>query len=99
MSEENNGNKPNQLLLLMVEMRGELGAIRELVTNQGKNTNQRIDDLKEALDARMRAQEKDVDNLNNALSSINIKSASTGGFAGGLAAVTIELIKMFMMGR
>ncbi|WP_072670515.1 hypothetical protein [Vibrio injensis] len=88
----------HQMLMLMVEMRSELGAIRELVTNQGKHTNQRIDDLKAALDARMKAQEKDIDDLNTALSNVNLKSASTGGLAGGLAAVAVELAKLMMKG-
>lgn len=87
-----------QMLLVMAEMRGELRSIRELVTTQHQHTNQRIDDLKASLDARLLAQEKDIDDLNKAVGNVALKSASAGGATGGLAAVAVELIKMVVQG-
>jgi|GEM_PF-6352391 len=87
-----------RMLMLMVEMRTELGAIRELVTTQGRHTNQRIDDLQKALDARLQAQEKDIDDLNQSVGRIALKSAGTGGLAGGVTAIAVELVKQLIQG-
>lgn len=88
----------HQILMLMVEMRSELGAIRELVTTQGVHTNQRIDDLSNAVNQRLTTAETDIDNLSKDFRLVSLKSASSGGLSGALAAIGIELVKLLTKG-
>lgn len=88
----------HQMLMIMVEMRSELGAIRELVTNQGLHTNQRIEDLSKAINTRLDTAEKDIDVLTKSMSTINLRNATSGGVSGALAAIAIELVKLLTKG-
>lgn len=60
MTAETQGTDP-QLLMLLGEIKGELGGIRAQIKATNEATNQRIDDLTKAVNQRIDDHQKDVE--------------------------------------
>jgi len=84
-----------QVLLALGNIQGELRGIRDMVHKGQETTNQRIDDLKEAVTERIDGLEGRVTRLEGDHGKLMVKTASLGGIAGGAMTALVEVIRYF----
>ncbi|WP_249214319.1 hypothetical protein [Burkholderia cenocepacia] len=85
----------NQVLLALGTIQGELRGIREMVQHGQQATNQRIDDLKEAVTERIDGLEGRVKTLEGDHGKLMAKTAGLGGVAGGAMTALVEVVRYF----
>ncbi|MCM2484325.1 hypothetical protein [Burkholderia glumae] len=89
----------NQVLLALGTIQGELRGIREMVQHGQRATNQRIDDLKEAVTERIDCLEGRVKTLEGDHGKLMAKTAGLGGVAGGAMTALVEVVRYFATKR
>ncbi|WP_346281896.1 hypothetical protein [Burkholderia cenocepacia] len=88
----------DKVLLALGNIQGELRGIREMVQHGQQATNQRIDDLKQAISDRMDTLEGRVSTLENGQGKLMMKTASYGGVAGAAITAMVELARFIKGG-
>ena len=94
-----NGNDSNdKVLLALGQIKGELSGIRSMVQSGQQATNQRIDDLKQAVTQRIDGIEGRVATLESGKGRLMMKTTGYGGVAGAGIAAIVEIARLIKGG-
>lgn len=85
---------PNSaLLLVLAEVKGQLSNITQIIQSNQAATNQRIDDLRHALEGRLGAHESRLSRLETNERATAMKSSDMGAISGMATSMMVEAIK------
>ncbi len=84
----------NAVLTQLAEVQGQLTVMTQLLMHQKESINQRLDDMREAMDTRFDGVEKRLQRVEDNERKTALMAAGTGAVAGALVSVGTMLLRL-----